>query len=148
MSTYKQILYHIVFSTKKRVPSITDKYREDLYRYIWGHIRNKKGTLYRINGTEDHIHILSDLHPSISLASYVRDIKTSTSLWMRESGNYPSFDGWEVGYGAFTYAYNDKDIIINYIRNQQEHHKRFSFAEEYKKILDEHNIEVDERFFP
>ena len=97
---------------------------------------------------EDHIHILSDLHPSIALADYVRDIKTSTSIWLKKNKNFTNFVGWASGYAALTYAYRDKEMIINYIKNQQAHHEKVSFVEEYKKLLNEQGVKVDEKYFP
>ena len=148
MSNYKQILYHIVFSTKKRTPSLTNHHRKDLYRYIWGIIKNKKAFLYRINGTTDHIHILSDLPTNLALADFIRDIKVASSIWMKQSGLFPYFNGWEVGYGAFTCDYRIKDRLIDYIKNQEKHHVKTSFQEEYSNLLKEYNVTVDGRFFP
>ncbi len=97
---------------------------------------------------EDHLHILCDLHPTIALADYLRDIKTSSSIWLKQSGKFPDFEGWADGYAAFTYAWRDKEMIANYIKNQQEHHKRESFEDELKRLLKENGIELNERFFP
>ncbi len=146
MSTYRQIFYHIIFGTKHRKSTIPNSSEEELYKYIFGIIKNKKCKLYRINGMEDHLHILSDLHPSICLSDYVKDIKVATSLWMKESGKFPAFEGWQDGYGAFTYSKRDKDMIINYIKNQKEHHKSEGFYDEYKRLLIENEIEFDEKY--
>lgn len=148
MSSYRQILYHIVFCTKERKRTLPDSQREELYRYIWGIIKSKGCILYRINGMEDHIHILSDLNPTLSLSDYIRDIKRASSGWLKDSEKCQMFEGWADGYGAFTYAYRDKETILNYIKNQQIHHKKFSFEEEYRALLEEHHIVFDERFFP
>ena len=101
-----------------------------------------------MNGTEDHIHILCDLHPNIALADYMRDIKTSSSMWLKQSGKFNTFEGWADGYAAFTYAWRDKEMIVNYIKNQLEHHKKVSFEEELRKLLKEQGIEVNESYFP
>lgn len=146
MSTYKQIFYHIVFSTKYRTPSITEAYETDLYKYIWGIIKKNKCTLYRIGGMPDHLHIFSDLHPTVCLSDYVKDIKLASNIWMKEHGSFPDFAGWQDGYGAFTYSLNDKERIINYIKNQKQHHKTESFLDEYKRLLAENRIEFDEKF--
>ena len=146
MGSYRQIYYQIVFGTKYRKPTINPLYEDDLFRYIWGLIKNKRGKLYRINGIEDHIHIMSDLHPSISLADFVKDIKVSTSLWMKSSGKFPLFEGWQDGYGAFTYSIRERDMIINYIKKQKRHHNKESFYDEYKRLLEEHGIEFDEKY--
>ncbi len=127
MSSYKQIYYQIVFGTKYRKSTIAEEHCEELYKYIWGVINNKHCKLYRISGVEDHIHIFSDLHPSISLADYVKDIKVASSLWMKETGKFPDFIGWQEGYGAFTYSIREKEMIINYVKNQKEHHKKETF---------------------
>ena len=148
MSSYRQILYQIVFATKNREETIATAHCEELYKYIWGIINEKKCKLYRINGVEDHIHIACDLHPTIALADYVKDIKIASSLWLKESGKFEMFRGWGDGYGAFTYFIKEKDRLIEYIKNQKEHHKKFDFITEYKELLVEHDIEFDERYLP
>jgi len=144
---YTQILYHIVFRTKRSEPSIAQENVSSLYKYIWGIIKNKKGKLYRINGMEDHIHILSDLHPSFALADFVKSIKVATSLWMKQSSDFPSFQGWEEGYAAFTYSYKEKEVIINYIKNQQTHHQKEDTQNEIKRLWMENGMELDARYF-
>ncbi len=146
MSTYRQIYYQIIFGTKNRRPTISQEHEEELYKYIWGIINNKKCKLYRINGSEDHIHIFSDLHPMTCLSDLVKDIKVATSIWMKESGKFPDFGGWQEGYGAFTYSVREKDMIINYIKNQKEHHKKETFYDEFKRLLIESGVEFDEKY--
>ena len=96
---------------------------------------------------EDHIHFLSDLHPSVALSDYIRDIKVSSTKWMKQSGKFPDFKGWGIRYCALTYSYRDRDMIINYIKNQQEHHKKESFYDEIKRIFREEGIDLDEKWF-
>jgi len=148
MSSYRQILYHLIFRTKNGTKALVQEHSRELYAYLMGIIKNKNCFLYRINGMEDHIHILCDLHPTIALADYVRDIKTSSSIWLKQSGKSPDFIGWADGYAALTYAWKDKEMIVNYIKNQQEHHKFESFNDELRRLLKEHGIEIDEKFFP
>ena len=147
MSTYRQILYHIVFRTYKNQKTLKLQYDKELYLYIFGIIKNKGCFLYRINGMEDHIHILSDLHPSIALADYMRDIKTATSIWLKENKNYPNFKGWAEGYAAFTCGFDDKENLVNYIKNQREHHKSYSFDDEYRSLMLEYGIVFNEKYF-
>ncbi|MCL2117358.1 MAG: transposase [Planctomycetaceae bacterium] len=90
MSSFRQILYHIVFRTKNSANTLPLSESEELYRYIWGIIKNKNGMLLRINGMEDHIHILSDLPPTISLADYVREMKSSSSHWLKINPKFPA----------------------------------------------------------
>ena len=121
MGTYRQIFYQIVFGTKNREKSISETHEQELYKYVWGIINKQKSKLYRINSMPDHIHIFSDLHPSVSLSDYVKNIKIASSIWMKEGGHFPNFSGWQEGYGAFTYSKNEKNIIIDYIQHQKEH---------------------------
>jgi len=146
MSTYRQIFYQIVFSTKHRAQSISSSAETELYKYIWGVVTKHQCKLYRINGMPDHIHIFSDLHPTVSLSDYVKDIKVSSSLWMKKHGGFPGFSGWQDGYGAFTYSVREKNMIIDYIKNQKEHHKTEAFYDEYKRLLTENGIEFDEKY--
>ena len=146
MSTYTQILYQIVFSTHKRKRTLSKENRSELLRYICGIIKNKKCHLYRINAVEDHIHILTDLHPSVALADFVKDIKVSSSIMIKEERLFPMFEGWQNGYGAFTYSIDAKDNLIEYIKNQEKHHKRVTFIEEYRKLLEEYGVKYDERY--
>ena len=146
MNSYRQILYHIVFCTHDRNNTLPIDKHEELYKYIWGIIKNRNGVLYQINGMENHIHILSDLHPTVSLADFIKDIKTGSNLWMKPSGNFPAFSSWAAGYAALTYSYKDKNILVNYIRNQKQHHKKITFEDEYRTMLTEAGIKWDEKY--
>ena len=146
MSTFRQIFYHLVFSTRNREATLPQAHQVDLYKYIWGVVKKHHCTLYQINGMEDHLHIFSDLHPSVSLANFIKDIKLSSSEWMKGSGLFPRFTRWQDGYGAFTHSEKDRDRIIAYIKGQKEHHRHESFPEEYRRLLIEHQIPFEERF--
>ncbi len=146
MSTYTQIYYHIVFGTKNRKSCLKRENRDNLFKYIWGVLRNKDCHLYRINGVADHLHIFTHLHPSIALADLIKDIKLSSSEWIKKESLFPLFPGWQEGYAAFTASEKEKDRIINYIKNQEEHHRKKSFREELKELLEEAGIEYDERY--
>lgn len=146
MSTYTQIYYHIVFSTKDRQPVLRPSRREDLFRYVWGIIKNHDGHLYRINGVDDHVHILSDLHPRVCLADLAKAIKTGSPKWIKDNGVFPDSGHWQDGYGALTLSHSDRDAVIEYVKQQEEHHKRTSFADEYRELLKRAGIEFDERY--
>jgi REP element-mobilizing transposase RayT len=146
VATYTQILYQIIFSTKNAGDTMVLSESENLYRYIWGILKNKKCTLYRLNGTENHIHIATHVHPSVSVSSLVKDIKVSSSIWLKEQRIFPNFIGWQEGYGAFTYHTNQKDILVNYIKKQREHHRAKTFRDEFIDLLKEHGIEYDEKY--
>jgi REP element-mobilizing transposase RayT len=146
MGNYRQIFYQVIFGTKHRQRTIDEANCTELYQYISGTIKNKNCKLYRINGAEDHIHIFSDLHPTLSLSDYIKDIKVASSLWMKASGKFSNFTAWQEGYGAFTYSIREKDMIINYIKNQKEHHKTETFYDEFRRLLTENGIEFDEKY--
>jgi REP element-mobilizing transposase RayT len=139
-------LYHIVFCTYNRQDTIPPEQEEALYKYIHGVIKRRKGVLYEINGMKNHLHILSDLHPTMALSDFIKEIKTATNFWMHESGKYPLFVAWAEGYCAMTYTFRDKEMITNYIRNQKEHHKKVAIEEEYRALLEENGVVIDERY--
>lgn len=146
MSTYTQIIYQIVFGTKNRERSLTKENRDELFKYISGLLQNKKCHLYRINGVEDHLHVVTHLHPSVSLASLVKDIKLASSQYIKVNKLFQNFNGWQEGYGAFTYSIKEKDRLIEYVKNQEEHHRVKTFREEYISLLQEHGVEFDEKY--
>jgi REP element-mobilizing transposase RayT len=113
---------------------------------IWGVLRNNQCIAYEINGIEDHIHIATHIHPTVSLSSLVKDIKVSSSLWIKKNNVFPNFSGWAIGYGAFTYAIKEKDALVNYIRNQEKYHKIQTFDNEYKELLKKHKVDFDPKF--
>ncbi len=146
MSTYTQILYQIVFGTKYHQKTLAADKRDELFGYIAGILKNKKCHLYRINGVEDHLHIVTHLHPSVALADLVKDIKLASSELIKNDKLFPNFGGWQDGYGAFTYSIEAKDRLIEYVKNQQEHHRVKSYREEVIELLKEHGVEYDERY--
>lgn len=148
MSSYRQHLYHLVFRKKDSLPTIRQDQVDHLYACITGIVKHKNSHLYRINGVENHLHILTNMHPSIAPMDFMRDVKVSSSLWMKSSNLFTAFNGWAVGYGSFTCSYKDIDRLIDYIKNQQEHHRKITFEEEYRILLLKYGITPDERFFP
>ncbi len=146
MGTYTQILYQIVFSTYKREKTLSKENRKEIFQFIWGLLKNKKCHLYRLNGIEDHLHIVTHIHPSVALADLVKDIKISTSNFIKNNNLFKNFNGWQDGYGAFTYSITEKQNLIDYVVNQEEHHKQISFREEFITLLNFHNIEFDEKY--
>ncbi|HLX61297.1 MAG TPA: IS200/IS605 family transposase [Planctomycetota bacterium] len=145
-NTYTQILYHIVFSTKERTPCVTAPRRNDLYAYMWGIVKELDCHLYRIGGVDDHVHVLTHLHPKTALSTYVEKLKTGSTNWVRRECIVAHWPGWQDGYGAFTLSFKEKDGVIEYIKNQEEHHKSVSFIEEYKQLLTDAGVEFDERY--
>lgn len=148
MSTYTRLIYHIVFATKNRAPVLAESGREELFRYVWGIIKNLDSVLYRIGGVEDHVHLLVDLHPTISIADFVKTVKVASSKWIKEQGLFSEFRGWQDGYAALTHSLADKPALVEYIKNQPEHHRIKSFVEEYREFLEKAGLKLDERYLP
>jgi REP element-mobilizing transposase RayT len=146
MNTYTQILYQIVFTPKNHEHTLVSGNCEELYKYIAGILNNKKCHLYRIGGISDHIHIVAHLHPTVALASLVKDIKVASSEFVKRGRLFPGFSGWQDGYGAFTYNISEKNKLIEYVKNQEEHHKTKSFREEIIELLNEHGIIFNEKY--
>ena len=146
MSTYTQLLYHIVFSTKNREIVLKKDRREEMFKYIWGVIKNHKSHLYRINAEYDHIHILTHIHPTIALSDFVKNIKVSSSKWIKENNIFNNFGSWQDGYGGFTCSINEKDVIVKYIMNQEEHHKKESSKDEFVRLLKEAGIKYEAKY--
>ena len=142
-NTYTQILYHVVFSTKKRVPAIAKERRADLYHYIWGINKSLKCHLYRLGGVEDHVHILTGIHPTVALADYIEKVKSGSTNWARREEVFANWPGWQDGYGAFTASADDKEALVKYINEQEEHHRGVAFAEEFKALLERAGIAYD-----
>jgi len=147
MSTYTQIIYHIIFSTKYRRPVLQKGDRDRLFAYMAGTISNKKCNCVIINGVEDHVHILTHLHPSIALADLIKDVKVASSLFIKESGICPGFENWQTGYGAFTHSWSRINTLIKYVKNQEEHHRKKSFKVELRKFLRDNDVPFDEKYF-
>ena len=143
MSTYTQIYYHLVWSVKGRIPALSATHRDHLCRYAAGILKNMDCHPYWINGTEDHVHLLTSLHPSVPLADLVREIKRGTAKWMKASGTFPLFEHWQDGYGGFTVSHTHRNAVQEYIKNQVEHHKKVDFMTELQALLAKAGIKYD-----
>ena len=144
---YTKLLYHIVLRTSQGTSPITEIYERDLYMYIFGFCKNHQCVLYRINGMPDHIHLLVGLHPTISVASFVHDLKIATNKFLSDNRDrFPKFVKWEQGYCALSYSDADKESVINYIINQKEHHRKVSVRDELMALLKEFGVEYDEKY--
>ena len=146
MSTYTQILYQIVFSTKHREKTLIKETRPELFKDIWGVLKNKKCHLYQIGGTEDHLHIITSIHPSVALASLVKDIKLGGTSLIKEKKIFQHFNGWQDGYAAFTYSTEAKNNLIEYVNNQEAHHHKKTVKDELIELLKEHGVKYDEKY--
>ncbi len=141
-NTYTQLFVHIVFAVKGRQSLIPIANRDELYNYFGGIIANKDHKSFIINGMADHVHLLIGLNPSESLSSLVKEIKRCSSIFINEKRFVRGKFEWQSGYGAFTYSKSQIDSVYKYIVNQESHHKKKSFMEEYVELLERFNIEI------
>lgn len=144
-STYTSLNYHIVFSTKERMPFITGPLLKPMHAYLGGVIRNMGGVPLQTGGVADHVHVLARLKTTHCVADVMRDMKKASSDWARNEMKCRDFH-WQDGYGAFTVSSEDCDRVREYILGQWEHHHGRTFADEYRELLAGHTIEFDERF--
>lgn len=142
--TYTRLLYHVVFSTKKREPWIDPAWRDELHADIGGIVRNRKGELIAAGGIPDHIHLLVRLAADRPVSDVIRDIKSNSSGWLHDRGIMPF--SWQDGYGAFTLGPSAIPAVTAYIANQAEHHVKESFCDEFLAMLTEHEVEYDEKY--
>jgi REP element-mobilizing transposase RayT len=140
------LLYHIVFSTKERVPLIEDGLRESLYEYIGGIVRGQRGVLLEIGGMPEHVHLLVKLKADLAVATAVRFVKSNSSGWINENRKIQGRFEWQAGYFGVTVSESRVAELRRYIQTQQEHHARISFEDELKKLVKKHRIAFDEEY--
>ncbi|MCU0328804.1 MAG: IS200/IS605 family transposase [Chitinophagales bacterium] len=145
-NTYTKIYIHIVFSVKGRQNLIQKTWKEELYKYICGIVNRNEQKVYAIGGMADHIHILVSIKPNVSISDLVRDIKANSSKWINDKGYIVGKFLWQEGFGAFSYAQSQLDTVIAYIDNQEIHHQKKTFKDEYIDLLQKFNIEYDEKY--
>ncbi len=145
--SYTNVLIHAIYRTKYSEETIDQSKANDLYKYIWKVLQNKNCVLLRINGMPDHVHVFFQLHQSVALADLIRDIKSNSSKWINEQKLLDNFKGWASEYAAFSYSERDKKMIIDYIKNQQEHHKIKSFHDEIRELYEEFGITDKLQYF-
>ncbi len=146
MSSYHQLNYHVIFATKYRKQWIARGQRERLYQYVGGIVRSIEGHLIEIGGIEDHVHLLLNIPPTIAVSDAVRTIKANSSKWIHETRVFDVAFSWQKGYGAFTVSYSQCPVVRRYIQNQELHHVRRSFKEEYVLFLQKHGLTYDPRY--
>jgi len=144
--SYVQIFIHAVVRTYKSENTLPEDERvKFLYRDMHGIIKNKGGYLYRINSMSDHVHLLFTMPPVIALSDFMKALKASSSKIIKSVPGFEKFKAWGEGYAALSYSLRDKDMLVKYIINQQEHHKKITFKDEYKAFIREMGLEFDER---
>jgi putative transposase len=145
-ATLTNLIYHVVFSTKLRVPLIAESLEAELYRYMGGIIRGEGGILLEIGGVPDHVHLLVKFKPTVAVADMLRVLKANSSKWINEEKWRLQKFGWQDGYAAFTVSQSQVSHVCRYIRNQKHHHHKADFQSELKALLKRHGVEYDERY--
>lgn len=145
-NTYSQISIHVVFVVKYRQALIAPAYQEDLNKYLSGILANKKAKTLAINGYRDHIHLFFGMPLTLSISELTRDLKSCSSKWINEHKFIQQHFEWQDGYGAFSYSKSQRDRVIKYIINQEEHHRKITFRKEYLKLLDDFGIEYRDKY--
>jgi putative transposase len=145
-NTFSQIYIQTVFAVSNRMSLIKPEFKEDLYKYISGIITNQGQKLITINGMTDHLHILIGLKPAMALADLVRDIKADSSTYVNKNRWVRGKFSWQEGYGAFSYGHSQLDTIIRYIQNQEKHHARRTFKDEYLTLLRKFDIAFEDKY--
>lgn len=144
-STHTSLHYHLIFSTKDRVPPIQPNLRTRMHAYLGGVIRGLAGVALDVGGTADHVHLVVGLKPTHTLADVLRVLKGDSSKWIHEELRLEEF-AWQEGYGAFTISKSELPSVRRYVQEQEEHHRKRSFQEEYRTFLERNGIEFDERY--
>ena len=147
MSTYTRFLYQLVFASKDHIPFLSSANQDILFAYIAGVQKNQSCHSYIVGGACNHIHIITHIHPTKCPAYLVKDIKEASHVIIcRERKLFPDFPGWQVGYSGFTYHISSKNALINYVKNQAEHHKTVSFKDELIGLLKGHGVDYKEEY--
>jgi putative transposase len=145
-NTYTQLYSQFVFAVKLRQRLIENQWKNDLYKYISGIVQNKKSKMLAINGMSDHIHIFIGYKPSISIPDLIKDIKVASALWINNNNLSRLKFNWQEGYGAFSYSQSHIGGVCQYIANQETHHQKKTFGEEYVEILNQFNIHYEKQY--
>ncbi|MBE9468861.1 MAG: IS200/IS605 family transposase [Bacteroidetes bacterium] len=145
-NTYTQMYIQFVFAVQDRTSLIRSVWKDELYKYITGIVQNNKHKLIAINGMSNHIHVFVGYKPHQLIPDLLQDIKGSSSGWINNRGFVKGKFRWQEGYGAFSYSHSQIDNVVKYITNQEQHHKKKKFREEYIELLNRFNIDYDERY--
>ena len=145
-NTYSQIYIHSVFAVKGRESLINKQWKDELYKYICGIVTGNQQKVYAINGMPDHVHLLLSIKPSIAVSDLMKDIKANSSKWINDKKFVGGQFKWQEGFGAFSCSSSQLDTVIAYIDNQELHHAKKSFKEEYIEFLEKYHVAYDERY--
>lgn len=145
-NTFTQIYLHIVFAVQNRASLVQSGWKDELFKYITGIVQNNDHKLIAINGTSNHLHIAIGYKPHQLIPELLQDIKGYSSKWINEKKYVRGKFNWQAGYGAFSFSHSQIDRVVKYINNQEAHHRRRTFREEYIQMLDKYKISFDEKY--
>lgn len=145
-NTYTQLYTHIVFAVKGRTSIIHNDSKDRIYKYISGIIANQNQKLYIINGMPDHIHILISMKPNLALSDLVKEVKEHSTKFINNQKLIAGKFQWQQGFGGFSVSHSQLDVVLNYIKNQEEHHKKRTFKEEYLEMLKKYSIDYNDAY--
>ncbi len=144
--TYTCLLEHIIFSTKERRPFLDAELKGRLFPYMGGIVRELGGVALSINGPTDHVHLLASLSPTIAPAEFIGKLKANSSGWVHKTFTRHQEFKWQGGYATFSVSASQKQTVLDYIANQEEHHRTLTFQDELLAFLKKHGVEYDERY--
>jgi REP element-mobilizing transposase RayT len=145
-NTFTQIYLHLVFAVKNRISLVQPDWKDELYKYITGIIQNNSHKLIAINGMPNHLHISIGYKPHQLIPDLLQDIKGYSSKWINRKKFIKGKFNWQEGYGAFSFSHSQIDRVVKYINNQEQHHKKQTFREEYRQLLEKYNLSFDEKY--
>jgi len=145
-NTYTQMNVHAVFSVKGRGNFISNKWKDELHMYLAGTLKETQNYSLAVGGYKDHVHIFFELNPTNSVSDVLKNVKSKSSKWINTKGFIAGKFEWQAGYGAFTYSRSQRDRVIKYIMNQERHHKKESFRDEYLELLRKHEIKYEDAY--
>jgi REP element-mobilizing transposase RayT len=145
-NTYTQIHIHCIFAVKFRDAVIGKRWQEDLYKYITGIVQNNGHKLLCIGGFHDHVHLFFGMRPMQSLSDLMKTVKSNSSKWINDNKFVPGYFSWQEGFSAFSYSKSQISSVINYIQNQEQHHAKKTFLDEYKEFLKAFDIDYNELY--
>jgi putative transposase len=142
--TYTNLIFHIVFSTQGHLPLIKPEYRQELFAYLGGLVKEKNGRVIIINGVSDHVHLLIVLPPDLSVSDAMKFVKANSSRWMKQ--RFGTSFAWQKGFGAFSVSRSGVAEVARYIRDQEIHHRKMDFKSEFTVLLKKNEVEFDEEY--
>jgi putative transposase len=145
-NTYTQIFIQTVFAVQNRQSLIKPAWKDELYKYITGIVQNNGHKLIAINGMADHVHLFVGMKPNQSLSDLMQDVKGDSSKWIKAKGFVNGKFEWQAGFGGFSYSISQIDAVVNYIINQENHHRKKTFLEEYEELLNKFQVPYDQRY--